>query len=467
VKTSLLVCALVLSAWSDEQQPTPARLALAAELQKEVAVLLPRTLAVNDQLKRLQQELSAAGVVTKPAPNTRYEGSVPSREQMQTIDAHVAALTSEATSTVAACTAYDAKFVQLWDRASGEKGCKQHNDSMHENLDCTLWRKLDGAKWPAGEIRVGNASPCQNTAADALSWVNQEYYFWHRSWQHMASEEDALVAQDAVHLAPISGSPQQRVMPVPRSFQKLVGNNVVVDARGLFAAAHPSRFVFLRTDEKGGKRVLKKGEAVLVVKTLGRSEVRVIAVDGVERALPAEQLSVVPLAGLRPFVLTADDLDVTTDDGEVIAGPRWLAPDATGFFLDSTNAWLDLLDPPEPRTQRFFEAKKKAVDCYERQMKQLDPEGRLRRNYDLVTYGKNGVEKMESAETALDRRACSACGCKAFNDMKHKLIKAAIAPQQRAAFGAYADVAKRLMTTDFAAASKGAPKGKAPDRDDM
>lgn len=51
------------------------------------------------------------------------------------------------------------------------------------------------------------------------------------------------------------------------------------------------------------------------------------------------------------------------------------------------------------------------------------------------------------------------CGCKAFNDKKRKLIKEAIAPAQKKAFEAYAALAQKLSTTDFAAASKGAPKG--------
>src|SRR5690606_14650237 len=164
-------------------------------------------------------------------------------------------------------------------------------------------------------------------------------------------------------------------------------------------------------------------------------------------------------SGRKPTALKAEDLVVYNDEGKAVGGPQWLRPDATGFALDDSG-FLTLLDPPEPRTQKFIEAREKVRSCYRKQMDKLDPKGDYRRNYDVVTYGRDGVEKIESAARNFDRKACAKCGCRKFNGYKRALIKQAIAPAQKKEFERYKPVLDKLNATDFKKAAEGAPKGK-------
>lgn len=291
-------------------------------------------------------------------------------------------------------------------------------------------------------------------------------------------------AADTAYLRPVSGPPGARALEhMPPTFARpnadpslaeVMGSTY--DTLGLFAAAHPSRFVFLRRDMAKGRpinpdqnewslfRMLHKGEAMLL---LGGTSSRsiVVSIDGIHSYVKVEDLAGAPIPGTKPGSLTAAELNLFDDSGHIVAGPRSMAVETNGFSMEETPRFLEWLDPPEPRQQQFFDARSKVVDCYTKKLKEMDPTGQLRRHFDVIrTNRRTGeVVTLETAEAALDRKACAVCGCKAFNGTKAKFAKQAVVPRQLKAFEAYKAVLDRLNSTDFAEAARQGPATAAPE----
>lgn len=445
-------------------------LALAAPPSPEHKALAAQLKTAGDALKTRVKRLADANVsFTSTIKNAQRERPTP--EEMKALTAQMTSLEAEGKQLEDDCVELRERVQPLRDGFAGADAyCRNGSPSMTQT-DCKAWSAFEPLFVPLGDC------PRETQELGRVSYRFREFETdWRK--QQDALEEEAEKA--AAFRRPVSGSPRQRAIPLPPAYVTY-NQNVhprfarTIDTVRLFADAHPSHFVFLRKDaaapENSGEgdqafsRKLKKGEAVLPLqdRSAGDDEVSIISIDGNEGLVKVSALALAPIAGTKPVALVAGDLNVRDDKGTLIAGPSWLAPDSTGFFLDEAAGWLDLLDPPEPRSQRFYDAKEKVLACYKKQMERLDPSGNLRENYDVVTYGRAGVNRVESAESNFDRKACAACNCKAFNALKAKLVKEAMTPAQKKLFERYAPVLEQLRTTDFINAAKGAPRGKEAD----
>lgn len=431
-------------ATAQERAPTTDAAKRTQALAKQLA---PRIQKLNEQCEEFDAQAQKAGLEMEGTAYHLKPGQLPSASALDALDAKLGALKALGTQVKGDC--------QQW-------------TTLREGLDPAS--DVEAAQWP------GDGTCFES--ADRAAEIDEE-------WQRFKVQElkDARVASakdkasDGLYLQPVSGNARERAIEVPRKFllnERELRRSVSIDTAALFSTAHPSRFVFLRKNvtelprdtlrdrPNRTSRMLKKGEAVLSVRraTLGAREVEILSVDGIRGLVSLEDLAQTPLPGSRPAVLTAADLNVLDERGNAIAGPTWLEPDSTGFSLDEPNAWLDLLDPQEPRATHFLEARERTLKCYREQRAKLDPRGALSKYFDIVTWGRNGdLKKVESVAAKFDRTACAACGCKKFNDLKASFIKAAIGPAQKKAFVRYQPVIEQLSKTDFEGASKGAPRG--------
>ncbi len=456
-----------------------------------IAVLRPKADALQKDKDSFYNEIKVAGV--------NVEGSgfsigkrLPSKAELAAFNAKMGALQRNAAAQIAGCDNLQTKIAPLphEDMQMATVTCR----SNPKDPACPAWQKIRAAHW---QHQVG----CKDAAKGVQEW-NSDWNEYQEEWNQGMSSQAAAAKLEEMYTTPVSGNPRQRAIVIPRKLfldnqdtatepsndpraramakakmraaaKVNPGLERPLDTITLFSQAHPSRFVFLRRDVSEAPRanlnesaapftrMLRKGEAVLATRegsAVGRS-VSIVSIDGNRGVVALEDLSVAPLPGLAPVRLTATDLTVADSNGKIIAGPQWTYPDATGFFLDEPLAWLDLLNPPEPETSRILDARQKTLACYQKQMERLDPNGKLRRHYDVVTYGRSGVEKVESAAVNFDRKACSVCGCKTFNNRKVAVMKKAIAPSQQQLFTTYDSVLKQLKGTDFAAAAKGALAG--------
>ena len=456
MKRLVVAWCIVASSLAFAYAPSAEQRADAQALQAASAQLAPR-------IKQLQERLAGMTTTLDAAEKTR-----PSGDEMAKVTGDFEQLHRDTEALNAECNALGDKHRALRDAWSGaDANCRNGSPSMKAN-DCAEWRKVEPLFVTRNECERG---------VEEEGRVASRFRSFEQGWRREQAKRDELAARESGFKQAVSGSPRQRAISLPPSYVRFSepkpgGADRIIDTVRLFTDAHPSHFVFLRKDlaeaprnsgesHRRFSRTLKKGEAVLTLRDTGVSgdDVTILSIDGNEGVVRSGELALAPLPGSKPMVLKAEDLNVRDEKGNVIAGPTWLTPDATGFFLDESAGWLDLLVPPEPRTQRFFDAKEKVLGCYDKQMRKLDPSGELRRHYDVVTWGRGGVQKVESAASNFDRKACAACNCKAFNEMKRKLMKDAIAPAQKEAFKAYEPVLEQLKQTDFAGAVKGAPKG--------
>lgn len=283
------------------------------------------------------------------------------------------------------------------------------------------------------------------------------------SWAKVRDDWQKLVDSYAV---PVGASLREKSMSPPQRYRGshekpgMPGTwGWMVDAQELFEKADASRFVFLRKEANrmGPQytfRPIHRGEAVLVSGMFDYDgpQVAVFSVDGVIAWVSADELSAVPLAGAKVMPLKAAELDLFGDDDHNwLAGPSSLEADTTGFYLEEKPAWLQWVDPPEPRTQSFIDAREKIVGCYNAALEKVDPTGDLRRNYNFVTYNVRTGEtkKMESAAAKLDRDACAKCGCKKFNELKRKLATDGVTNQQKALFAKFKPAIERVNGLKF------------------
>lgn len=454
--TRIFTAATLLAATlSHASAPTPENRAQATELKAAGEALAPRIKQLAAQLTAANPELDAAAK-KRPSPDEmaamtkRYEGTEADRRALE-----------------ADCDALKNRMQPLRDGFIGADSYCRNGSSYYTAAECADWRKL-------GEL-FAPLDACYR-ATEEEGRVRYRWHQFESGWKKEQEKLDEIAAAESAFKQPVSGSPRQRAIVVPPSLvtydeKAPIGRRRQIDTFRLFADAHPSRFVFLRKNVSGApensgeseatfSRTLKKGEAVLALQaTCSENEVRILSIDGNDGIVKVSDLAVAPLPGTKPVALTADDLEVVDAKGKVIAGPNWLVADTTGFWLDEPAGWLELLEPPEPRSQRFSDAKEKVLGCYTAQMDKLDPSGKLRARYDVVTYGRGGVVSVESAESNFDRKACAACNCKAFNELKRKLVKEAMAPAQKKRFETYQPMLEKLKKADFTNAAKGAPKG--------
>ena len=406
--------------------------------------------------------------VAADAALTANEGKSPRLAEIRALTRSLIPLERDGVALAAECKALNARFESLGDaHASADADCRNGSASMSP-ADCTAWGAFDDLFPPNDECQL---------AAEETERVASRFHELVDDLKAGRDAANSVAAKESLFRQPISGTARERAIDLPPSYVTFEDNvrrqgERKVDTLRLFTDVHPSHFVFLRGNVAGAPRnsgesvvwfwrTLKKGEAVLPLRSRATDdEVTILSIDGHEGVVRTSSLALAPLAGTRAGALVADDLTVRDEKGTIILGPTWLGADATGFFLDESTAWLGLLDPPEPRSQRFYDAKEKVLGCYTQQMARLDPSGKLRKDYDVVSYGRAGVSRVESAESNFDRQACRACGCKTFNALKQKLMTTAMTPAQKKLFGAYAPVLEKLNSTDFSSATKGAPAGK-------
>lgn len=460
----MLVVLSALAVLVTSQAPSAEEIAKADAIRTRVTALNRTTAELTARHVRAKQALTAAGVVNEENRDWSWK-QPPTREQTASLSTEWKAIEADAKRAEATCSEVTEVLRQA-NFTGEEEDCRRYFESMHQRpKNCEAWKKFDGLRYRA------TTQDCDLAISPVLS-DSSKFERARQSWENDLKRSEAAAALDAVHLQPVSGNVKQRAIPLPSRYVRTVGNSHSTDTLALFANTHPSHFVFLRKpiseapryapDESQVTlaRTLKKGEAVLVFPSNYERHISFTSIDGLGGFVKIDDLAVAPLPGTKPVALTAADLNVLDAQGKVLAGPTWLLADATGFSLDEPNGWLDLLDPAEPRQQQFYDAKEKVLGCYQKQMSKLDPNGRLSRYYDVVTYGRAGIVKVESAAVNFDRKACAACGCKAFNDKKRKLIEAAIKPAQKQRFEtSFKPIVDKLSTTDFANASKGAAAG--------
>lgn len=193
-------------------------------------------------------------------------------------------------------------------------------------------------------------------------------------------------------------------------------------AHELFAAAHPSRFVFslkrMPKDSSGAwlDREIQRGEALLA------SDNGLVSVDGMLFRGSEADFTGAPLKGITPLALKREWLTVYGDDRKPLGGSWVAAPDATGFSLEDNPAWMKLFPAGDDRLAAFTDERDKMVECYNRETARLDPENK-RGKYEVITYDTRtwSEKKVESLEAVIDRKSCAKCKCEAFNKRKSKL----------------------------------------------
>jgi hypothetical protein len=234
------------------------------------------------------------------------------------------------------------------------------------------------------------------------------------------------------------------------------------EAAELFKLAHPTKFVFARINFDAGTvpspngrsfRPIPRGEAVLVRTTDGDRSAEIVTVDGENLRVQPRDLSVTPIPGTKVMPLLADWLAIVgprTAEGGVRPdrGNYWdvFNADDTGFALDETPAVFGLTAAGDQRIDTFHVEREKISTCYDKQMDKLDPENR-RQRFDSVTYdGAGKIAKVDSLTSKLDRKACAACGCKAFNTKKRALAKAILHPLQERAYAELQPILERVRS---------------------
>ena len=474
LRYACLVLAVSSVSFGQEHLPTTADLDAAKRSQALATQLAPRVQKLSGQCQDFDAQAEKAGLLTEGTQYHLSTGEPPPQSEIGALEAK-----AEGLKTLAAAVKNDCQQWTTLRESIGVIGgvdeeitaCKNWYASTGKRADCTVWKQLEAAAWPGD-------GTCFEPAERATEIVEEWKRFKILELKHARVASAQEKAVDGLYLQPVSGNARERAIVIPRKYyreeREVRRISVIVDTVGLFSTAHPSRFVFLRKNlaelprdslndvPNRTSRTLKKGEAVLSLRrgTIGAREVEILSIDGIRGLVSLEDLAQTPLPGTHPGVLTAADLNVLDDKGNAVGGPTWLEPDSTGFSLDEPNGWLDLLDPQEPRTTNFLEARDRTLKCYQAQRARLDPNGTLSKYFDIVTFGRNGnIKKVESAAVKFDRTACAACGCKKFNDLKSSYIKAAIAPAQKKAFERYQPVVEQLSQVDFEGASKGAPRG--------
>lgn len=210
------------------------------------------------------------------------------------------------------------------------------------------------------------------------------------------------------------------------------------DAIALFDAAHPSRFVFAGVDIDKARshygaqsRTVKRGEAMLI-SGLSSSYITAFTIDGQLIEVRPEDFLMEPSAKAEPFPLNAGDLPVTIVDamGEQSTIANQPVTDS-GLHFTRTPTFLGLLPADDERKEKFLAERAKVVGCYEKQMAKLDPDNKrgkfVQETYDAKT---GQTQKLESLAAVLDRKACGACKCKAFNAKEAALKSSLLAPRQ-------------------------------------
>jgi hypothetical protein len=226
------------------------------------------------------------------------------------------------------------------------------------------------------------------------------------------------------------------------------------DAIALFAAAHPSRFVFAGVDIDEARshygaqsRTVKRGEAMLI-NAVNSSYITAFTIDGQLIEVRPEDFLMEPSARAAPFPLSAGELPVTIVDamGETVTIANEPVT-GSGIHFTTTPNFLGLFPADDERKEKFLEERAKVVGCYEKQMAKLDPDNKrgkfVQETYDAKT-GK--TQKLESLATVLDRKACGVCKCKAFNEKEAALKAALLAPRQAEQMNALKPVIEKITS---------------------
>lgn len=232
----------------------------------------------------------------------------------------------------------------------------------------------------------------------------------------------------------------------------------------LYTEAPAGAFIFSLADESSpyhrgapadDTRRLRFGEALLLLDSqrgptyANNDLLRVLTVDGRVAEVERGNVATAPPRA-RPLDLTADDLVVREDSGRPIAV---LTKDSE---IDYAPEFLKVLAQSDPRRAQFLTAQQKASQCYDAEMKRLDPDNR-RGRYDIVKG-----ERVESLSQHYDRRVGDKCQVARFFVLRHQLEKQALAPQRRALFATLALVVKRVNDMFPKALAPRAPLHMAP-----
>lgn len=223
-----------------------------------------------------------------------------------------------------------------------------------------------------------------------------------------------------------------------------------VRVRELFEAVHPSRFRFLARDVREDREVVaQRGELVLLTtsEARGAGAVSVVTLDNRHVSVPAAFLSATRIKGARLLASKPEDFVV-------------LGKDASGKTIQLGNAWDSFVDDSAPEGEpafltamdvnskdyeRFVRQSDAFLDCFEKTMKRLDPDGTAWR-YDRETYNvrTGNTVKIENYGEALRRQACTSCGCRKYNAARAALASKVLAPLRKIEAATYAAVVARL-----------------------
>jgi hypothetical protein len=232
----------------------------------------------------------------------------------------------------------------------------------------------------------------------------------------------------------------------------------------LFLAAPAGAFLFSLADESrhyrgrgpaDDTRRIRFGEALLLLDSRrgptyeSGIPLRVLTVDGRVAEVDRDKLATAPPRA-RPLGLTADDLIVRDDGGSLIAV---LLEDSE---IDYAPDFLKVLADSDPRRAQFLAAQQKASQCYDAEMKRLDPDNR-RGRYDIVKG-----ERVESLSQHYDRKVSDKCQVARFFALRQQLQKQALAPSRQVLFAQLAPAVTRVNDLFPKALAPRAPQHMAP-----